>query len=245
MQSNDLFQELKNKFRIIVQEKALLDEQVVVKGKTLAVEDAIGKPKRQDFPLIKGKEKLMQATFKGVCGQAYSDMSGSFSGSLAEIIDKPLETHFDMAVFIATLNAVLRYLGLAEKTIHCKDEEPEFCAEKLIAFIRENYGNPKIALIGFQPSFLERLALHFSVRVLDMDKDRIDTIKFGVRIEDGEKDMADVLDWCDLIFATGSTVANGTITNFTNRDKPIIFYGTTIAGAASLLGFERYCECAK
>jgi len=245
MQAFPLLAQLREQFWQIAAANQLLHENVTVTGKVLTVEEAIGNPARQDFPLVKGKEKLMQATFKGAAGQAFTDMPGNFSGSLAEIIQRPLQTHFDLAVFVATLNAVLRYLGLIERTVHCKDAEPEECARGLVDFVKQHYGDPRIALVGFQPAFLENLAANFAIRVLDLDTERIGTTQCGVRIEDGEKAMRAVLDWCELIIATGSTLVNGTIGNFLNTGKPVIFYGTTIAGAAYLLGLKRYCACAK
>lgn len=245
MEKNVLFEQLKEKFLQIAKENDLLDEKVSITGRALTTEEAIGNPDRQDFPIVKGKEKLLQAEIKGFCGQAFTDMPGYFEGTLQDIINRPLSTNFNMAVFVATLNAVMRYLGLVDRTIHCKDNEPEDCAAKLVDFMKENYGDPKIALVGFQPSFLESLAPHFAVRVLDLDVDRIGKEKFGVLVEDGETAMEDVLSWCDMIFATGSTLANGTIVNFMGQEKETIFFGTTVAGAAHLLGLKRYCECAK
>jgi hypothetical protein len=54
-----------------------------------------------------------------------------------------------------------------------------------------------------------------------------------------------VLARCDLILATGSTISNGTIKNFLRPDKPCLFYGTTLSGAAYLMGWNRYCACAR
>lgn len=240
-----LFDELRRRLREVAAEHWLLDEQVVVSGRELTVEEAIGCPKRQDFPLKKGKEKLLQASFSGSFGQAFTDQGGYFRGTLEEIIDLPLESHFDMAVFVATLNAVMRHLGLAERTVHCRDEEPEECAVQLVSFVKEQYGKPKVALVGLQPALMEKLASSFPLRVLDLNPDQIGTTKYDVRIEDGEKDMNEVLQWCDLILATGSTLVNGTILNYVNAGKPVVFYGTTLAGAAPLLGLNRFCACGK
>lgn len=238
-------EEIRKRIMEIAKKNNLLSQQVVVVGKDLTVEEAIGKPRRQDFPLQEGKEKLLQANFMGTAGQAYTDQTGYFYGSLSEILDQPLDTNFNKAVFYATLNAVLRHLNLIDKTIHCKDEEPEECSKQIIPFIKEKYGNPKIALIGLQPSLLEALAPNFSVRVLDMNPDSIGKVKFGIKVEDGYGDMIDVLDWCDFILATGSTLSNGTIENYFIKNKPTVFYGTTIAGAAYLMGWDRYCVCSK
>ena len=48
-------------------------------------------------------------------------------------------------------------------------------------------------------------------------------------------------DWADLLLATGTTLVNGTLMGPWLGNKPVIFYGTTIAGAAHLMGWERFC----
>ena len=245
MTGDKIYKKLKDALFHHVEGKNLLGERIVVTGRTLTAEEAIGNPDRQDFPLIKGREKLMQPEFRGALGQVFTDMPGNFEGTLKDIIEGPIESNFDRAVFIATFNALMSYLGKAKATIHCKDNEPEDCATKLGEYIRKNYGNPRIALVGYQPSFLESLASQYNIRVLDLDDDQIGTEKFGVLLEDGEDKMLEVIEWCDIVVATGSTLANGSIVNYLDLDKPVIFYGTTIAAAAEVLGLERFCECAK
>lgn len=244
MEQNLFFPTLLEKFRAIIAEHNFADEEITVSGKVLSNEEAIGNPDRKDFPLLTGKERLMQAEFKGFKGQAFSDQPGPFSGTIASIIEKVPENNWERAVLIATINAVCAYLGIAANTIHCKDNEPEECAEQLAAHVKENFGNPKIALVGLQPSMLEALSKEFTVRNLDLDKDKVGTIKFGVEIEDGFEKKDEVLDWCDLIIATGSTCANGSIVNYLDR-KPVLFYGTTVSGAAALMDLPRFCVCSK
>lgn len=244
MEQHSFFTILLDKFRDIVTEHNFASEEVSISGTVLTNEEAIGNPDRKDFPLLTGKERLMQAEFKGFKGQAFSDMPGPFSGTIASIIEKEPETNWERAVLIATVNAVCAFLGIADNTIHCKDNEPEECAGQLVAHVKKNFGNPKIALVGLQPSMLEALAKHFTVRNLDLDKDKIGDIKFGVEIEDGFAKKDQVLDWCDLIIATGSTCANGSIVNYLNQ-KPALFYGTTVSGTAALMNIPRFCVCSK
>lgn len=52
----------------------------------------------------------------------------------------------------------------------------------------------------------------------------------------------DAVHWADLLLVTGTTLANGTITPLLNKG-PIVFYGTTVAGAAYLMRWERFCPC--
>jgi uncharacterized protein (DUF4213/DUF364 family) len=99
---------------------------------------------------------------------------------------------------------------------------------------------PRVALVGYQPAMLEKLQKHFEIRVLDLDTENINQIKYGVLVEGPEK-MHEVLEWCEIILATGSTVVNATITDYCDL-KPALFYGTTGAAAAKLMGLERWCH---
>jgi hypothetical protein len=100
----------------------------------------------------------------------------------------------------------------------------------------------KVLIIGFQPRFIEKLASRNDVRIIDLDKDNIGKKAFGVLVEPPDN-TSDAVKWCDLIFATGSTIVNGTITDFINQDKPAIFYGITISAAAKILNLKTYCLC--
>lgn len=235
---------IKTKFEMLVREHDLIQESVRVQSKALSVVDAIGSPIRRDYPLVKGKEVLMETSFKESKGQAYTDMPGYYEGTLGDVLTLDLTTNFNRAVFIATLNAVMRAIGKAEKTVHCKDEEPELCGAALVKYLHTHYKTPKVCLVGFQPALLEHLAGKFEVRVLDLDLDNIGREKYGVEVEDGSRDLNMVIDWCDIIIATGSTIVNDTIMAYVDS-KPVVFYGTTIAGTASLLELTRFCHCSK
>ena len=235
----NFYSELIKRFREIVETNNLLDEEIVITGRALSVEEAIGNPKRQDFPIVKGKEKLMQAEFKGFKGQAFTDMAGNFKGTLKEVLNNPLESNFDRAVLVASMNAICCYLGLIEKTIHCHDDQPEQCARELVEFIKEEFGNPRVALIGYQPAMLEKMAGSFSLRVVDLDPDNIGKIKSEVQVE-GYEATNEILEWCDVIVATGSTIVNSTITDYC-KHKPTLFFGTTGAAACHIMGLQRFC----
>ena len=51
-----------------------------------------------------------------------------------------------------------------------------------------------------------------------------------------------VLNWAELVLWTGSALSNATIADYMDLDKEVLFYGTTGAGAASLLGLKRICH---
>ncbi|MFY9447719.1 MAG: hypothetical protein WAQ72_08530, partial [Dethiobacteria bacterium] len=162
MDSREFYEELTKRFGELIREHDLLNEKVEIRGRILKPGEAIGSPKRGDFPLLKGKEKLMEAEFRGAKGQAFTDMPGDFSGTLSEIVSRPLETNYDRAVLVSSINAVCNYLGLSRNHVHCKDEAPEQCAGELAAAIKKEFGAPRIAFVGYQPAMVERLAGSFS-----------------------------------------------------------------------------------
>jgi len=181
----------------------------------------------------------MQADIRGALGQAFTDQFGDFEGTLEEILSAELNSNYRRAIFVAALNAALRHLKLINGTVHCRDEEPRQCAEALADHIQNRHGNVKIVQIGFQPRMIESLSSRFTMRVLDMDRDNIGSRKCGALIESPEA-AEKALAWADLLLVTGTTLVNGTLPAFVGS-KPVLFYGTTIAGAAHLMGWERFC----
>ncbi len=235
---------LKEKFVDLCRENNLDLDELSIATKGLSVEDAIGKTQRRDFPILTGKEVMLQASYKGCSGQAFTSAPAEYVGSLRDILDADIANDdHALSLFIASVNAVMRYLGLIDATLHCKDDGPEICAGKYVEYMKETYGeNPKVLLVGFQPAFLDHLSDYFNVRCLDLNPENIGKEKYGVTIEDGH-DFEDVRDWADVIMCTGSTIANGSMVDYMNLDKDVIFYGTSAAGAAELLGLKRLCFC--
>jgi hypothetical protein len=213
----------------------------VICARPLTAAEAIGSPERQDYPILKGKEFMIEADFRGYKGQAFTDHPGNYSGSLQEILALPLKNNFERALLIATINAVLRSLGKIEKTVHCRDKEPGECARQLVEYVQQRFGNPRIAFVGFQPGMITSLSKNFILRVVDLDVENIGKNIEGTVIEDASHTQ-EIIDWSDIILATGSTAVNDTIGNFIG-DKPTVFYGISGAGIAYLNGFDRYCHC--
>ena len=236
---NKLHETIRKEFLRLINENGLEGEEVIVRAATLSTEQAIGNPEDKDYPIVKGEERLMQAEFRGSRGQAFTDMYGNFNGRLADIAAMELKNNFRRAVFISSLNAVTRHLGLTNQTVHCKDNQPRECGYELVKYVEKKYGQPRVAMVGFQPRMVEALAKKFELRVTDMDKDNIGREKFGVRIDDPGQ-TEENLNWCDIAVVTGTTVVNDTINQF-RIEKPAVFYGITIAGAAKLAGLSNFC----
>jgi uncharacterized protein (DUF4213/DUF364 family) len=238
-----IYDVLRERFIVLIKENHLESEEAIIRAKPLTPEEAIGNPEDKDYPLITGRERMMQAEFRNTSGQAYTDMYGNYTGKLIDIANMELKNNFRRAIFISSLNATMRYLGIIDKSLHCKDNEPRECSTKLVEYVQKKYGHPKIAMVGLQPRMVESLSKNFDIKVTDMDYANINSEKFGVVIQSPEK-TREHLDWCDLIIVTGSTIVNGTITDFL-INKPVIFYGVTIYGASKILGLEDFCYCGK
>jgi len=217
----------------------------------LTPDEAIGDSADNDFVIRKGKEKVIEASFDGARGQALTDHPGSWQGTLEELLELDLTKVEKRAIFTAGLNAVLRRLGRAEGTIHCRNEDPTRCGEEMTRLLHERFGVCKYGLIGLQPAILDAMTAGFGsakIRVLDMNEDNIGQKKFGVNIWDGEKDPDQLVEWCDVGLATGSSVVNGSINDLLTRflavGKPLLFFGNTGSGVAALLELDRICPFA-
>ncbi|MBU1317703.1 MAG: hypothetical protein KKG33_15120 [candidate division Zixibacteria bacterium] len=235
-------------FREIVEKNNLLDVDVTVLVKPLTPEEAIGMPGRRDFPIIIGKERVIEAEFLGSNGHAYTDSPREFVGVLKDVLNLELNTNQNRAIYIATLNAVLGSLKMVDKTVHCKDEEPEECALDIADFLLKKYGKTDVGLIGLNPAIAERLIDAFGpdhVHITDLSKDNIGKRKFGVEIWDGSKRTEDLIEVSDVIIFTGTTLVNDTFTQIWNliqsRKKKYLVYGVTAAGVCQLLDIERIC----
>jgi hypothetical protein len=239
---------VKEKFRTIIAEHQLGNEPVEVTIGTLTAKQAIGDPVRKDFPLLEGREVMIEAQFKGSYGQAFTDRPHEFRGSLNDVLSLKLDTSDNRAIFDATLNAVMAHLGMVTGVRHCHDEEPEKCAAEMAQYLRERFGRVKIGLAGFQPAILENLVKVFgteNIRCTDLNPRNIGSQKYGAEVWDGRTDTERLISWCDILLATSSTIVNNTFDSIKaeadTKDKRLIIFGVTGAGVSALLGFERLC----
>lgn len=247
MDRKELFDRLVSEFVRILEEHDMASDEIIIKARGLSPEEAIGNTSRKDYPILSGREVMLEAEYRGSGGQAFTSAPSGFRGKLSDILDMDIDDDPHVrGLFIAAMNAVMRYLGLADRTIHCKDGEPEECARQAAAYIKENYGTPRIALVGYQPALLETLSKEFPLRVLDLNPDNVGSIRYGIKVEHGEDDRREVVDgWAQLILCTGSTLCNGTIVDYLDIDKEVLFFGTTLSGSADMLGCRRICFCAR
>ncbi len=228
-------------------ERSELDDRVVA-TRPLSTFEAIGSPERDDFPLLRGKEVLMEAAYRGSLGQAFTSAAGVFSGTLEDVLNLPLKSGFERAVLVSTINAVLRNLELVEGTVHCRDAGPGDCAAALGRWLEEE-GADRAGLVGMQPALLSSLVgILGPERVMVSDLACSGEVRLGVRVLDGLSSEL-LFERAPLVLITGTTLVNGTIDGLLDMADRygcrVVFYGTSIAGAARLLGLERWCYCSE
>ena len=247
-----ILQRLKEALSAIVTDHQLAGESVLVTVGPLSAAQAIGRPQRRDFPLLEGREVMIEAEFRGSFGQAFTDHPRGFEGSLGDVQRLALDRSDNRAIFVSTLNVVACHLGIARGTRHCRDEDPERCGTEIASRLFGDFGRMRIGLVGFQPAMVAHLAERFgagNVRCTDLNPANIGSCKGGVSIEDGRTDTGNVVAWSDVLLVTGSAIVNGTFDDIYEAaacgGKGLVVFGVTGAATAALLGLKRVCPFAR
>lgn len=234
--------------RRIIEDRGLFDMPVSVLAKPLTPEEAIGNPGRRDFPITVGKERVIEAEVAGAKAHAFTDSPGEFVGTLKDVMAFSLGSNRERAIFIATLNSMLKSLGMIKGTLHCRDDEPEKCAGEIASTLFQRYGRGKIGLIGMNPAIAEALAKSFgpeNVLITDLNPNNINTVKFGVNVWDGRTQTEQLVLSSDVVLITGTTLVNGTFDGIwrtlQDPEKPYYLYGVTGSGICELMGLNRQC----
>ena len=242
----------RQRFRRIAEEQELLNANVTVLAKPLTPEEAIGMPGRRDFPIIIGKERILEATFLHAKGHAFTDSAREFMGTLAQVIDLTFTSNQNRAIYVATLNAVLSHLGLVTATVHCKDDDPEKCGAEIARHILGRHGKVVIGLIGLNPAIADHLVQVFGadhILISDLYRDNIGKERFGVEVWDGASRTEHLIEQSDVVLLTGTTLQNGTFddiwTGIEAQGKHGLVYGVTAAGVCALTGIARICPCGR
>lgn len=229
-----------------------LDRNQRITVRTLTPDEAIGATADENFVIKKGKERVIEAVYCDARGQAFTDAPGNWEGTLGELLALDLGTNGYRAVFTAGLNAVMCHLQLAAGSVHCKDDEPTKCGGEMPERLHALYNKRRIGMIGLQPAILKEMVDAYGkvgMRVADLNPDNIGQIREELLVMNGETELDELVAWCDMGLATGSSVVNGTINEILERfekaGKPVVFFGNTISGVAALLNLERVCPFAR
>lgn len=243
----DVLEKARGRLMQLCRERAVrLQRRITVRS--LSPDEAIGAKAADDLVIRKGVERMIEAKLGMHRGQAFTDHPSEWSGTLEDMFALNLSNVRERAAFVAGMNALLRSLGVAAGTIHCRDEEPTRCGAEIALMLEQEFGKVRVGLIGLQPAILAALAERFGpalVRAVDLNPKNIGTSKSGVPVWDGGADLPRLVDWCELALATGSSIVNGSINEIIDRfkqaGKPLIFFGNTISGVAELLALRRLC----
>ena len=241
-------EQTRTQFRKLIKEAGLFDTGVSVLAKPLTPEEAIGTPGRRDFPIIIGKERILEATILGSKGHAFTDSAREFTGTVAEVLAMDLNTNQSRAIYVATLNAVLSHLGRVTANVHCKDEDPEKCGAEIARYILERHGRVTVGIIGLNPAIADHIVQAFRadrVHISDLYSGNIGRERFGVEVWDGGDRTEELIEKSDVILITGTTLQNDTFENIRRfiekHGKTGLVYGVTAAGVCALSGIERIC----
>ncbi|UCC69270.1 MAG: hypothetical protein JSV79_04975 [Armatimonadota bacterium] len=247
-QDECVLERARREFAALAEERGLVGTPVRITARTLSTDEAVGTPMYDDLPILRGKELMIEAEFCGAKGHAFTSAPSSWEGSIRSLLAFPLDTNHQRALLTAAMNAVLRSLGLVDRTIHCHSEDIARCGEQMAADLRRERGPIHVGVVGYQPGLLAGLAEHFgsgNVRFVDLLQENIGRRVGGVEIWDGLTRAEDLVRESDLVLATGSTVANGTADGLLRlarkHDTPLLLYGVTAAAVCYLCGIKRLC----
>jgi len=243
----DLLEESRGFLRELVRRKGLAGARISVQVGVLSPEEAIGRPQRQDFPLLLGREVMVEARLGDARGQVFTSAPAEYSGPVGDIVALDISDPRNRTIFAATLNAVLRACGLIEGTVHCRNEEPELCAAELARRLMRD-GIAKVGLVGLQPAFLEALARSLGperVRVTDLNPRNIGTLRYGIKVWDGDKRNGELAQWADLLVITGSSIVSGTFApleaELRRLKRRFVLYGVSAAAVCKIFNIPRFC----
>ncbi len=201
-----------------------------VEVRNLTPLEAIGAPGNWDYPLLRGKEILLQAKFRESLGQAFTSTPSPFEGTLKDVLALDLNAAGNRAIIIAVINALLRDRNLISKTVHCRNSDPEECGKQITAILKKEHNPQRIGIAGYQPALVSSLIDYFGpekINVTDLGADNLNKNIKGVTITDGITETAKLIEESDLLLVTGSVFANNTAEPFyqaSQKGKPVYFF---------------------
>lgn len=239
-------------FAGLVKDAGLAEAAITVTARTLSTEEAIGRPVYDDLPLLRGREVMIEAEFRGAKGHAFTSAPSSWSGTLNDLLALPLDRARERALLNAAMSAVLRSLGAIDRTVHCRSEDIARCGAEMAARLRQEFGLIPVGLVGYQPGLAAGLVDQFGaddVRITDLLQENVRRTVHGVEIWDGAVRTKELVRRSQLILATGSTAANGTLDQLAELTASVgvsfIVYGVTAAAVCHLCGLRRLCLLAR
>lgn len=224
-------------YSLIVENGIDLGEEVIcsyMTGLDLGLRD-------KDYPLIRGPEILLTCNVLDCTGQAFTVVPRNYRGKLADIFRLNLSDPVNLGIFYATCNALLKKLGVVDRSSHCINDEPKLCGKLLTRNLFMDYGsNITILHIGYHPGHIHELYQVFKDHLLitDLRHDIVWRYKSNRLIYDGIGNDV-YIGIADIVLVTGSSIVNNTFWDIISRAillrKKIMVYGITGYGISKLI----------
>ena len=235
MTVTDLYQEILAEFYKRDGAQELLGEAVSV---TVSEEpERTLRPEGDPPSTVARPEYCVTAELCGVKGEAYTETPEAFQGTLEEALSIAPSENGISAVTVAALNAAMNKLGLCPGTFPEEEQAHIAYADAVCRHITENYGRGNLVLVGYDGYFVKRFMEEgLDFWTMDRDPDHIAQDRFDhVVVNSAKRNRESSFAWGKLFLITGSTLCNGTIVQYLDSGKELLFYGITCAGAATLL----------
>lgn len=235
MTIKELYDQILSGFYGLEGAKDLLDERVSV---TVSKEpEQTLRPENEPLSTVARPEYCVTAELCGTKGEAYTEEASSFSGTLKEALEIPPSEKGISAITAAALNAAICYLGLAPGAFPEGEEARVAYADALCRYVTEHFGKSNIILVGYDGYLVKRFMEEgLDFWTMDLDPANITQNRFHhVVVNNAKRNRESSFVWGKSFLITGSSLCNGTILHYLNSEKELLFYGITIAGAATIL----------
>lgn len=238
-------------FRKLAEEKGIMSEYVesrregccVVKYKTLS-------PKYFNLPsdeyaLVRGEEVMLECVFRSAKAHVFTQLPQDNVMRIEEILELDLNDVRSRSIFYCALNAVMRYYGLIEGTMHCRGDSPLRCARKLVEDLKNFAPDARVLLIGYQPALAEELVKNFAtVYITDLNPRNTGKVIGEVTVLSHARN-SELIQKVDIALVTGSSLLNNTLWDLyemsIKHSKKFVLYGVSAAGASKILSIKRHC----
>lgn len=237
MTIQDLYEQITERFFAIPGMEELLSQPVSVRA------DSDPEPALMPWNYIPFKDRRPEyrvcASFNGFEGEAYTETPSDFDGTLKGAVELPPSDKGIDARCLAAINAAMNSLGLCAGTFPATFDERRLYTDALFGQVcGERAIRSNIILVGYDGYIVKKFVSEdIDFWTMDRDPDNISQDRFKhVIVNSGFYNREACFAWGKLFIITGSTLTNGTIVQYLDRGKELLFYGITIAGAATLLG---------
>ena len=237
MTIQEIYDKLTEKFLGLKGVSDILDERIEIRA------DKEPEPALMPWNYVPFKDKRPEyrvtASFKGYEGEAYTETPEDFDGTLREAISLPASDKGIDARTLSAINAVMNSLGLCAGVFPATFDERRLYTEALFGHVCGDLGiRSNLILVGYDGYIVKKFVSEdIDFWTMDRDPDNISQDRFKhVVVNSGRYNREACFAWGKYFIVTGSTLTNGTIVQYLDKGKDILFYGITIAGAATLLG---------